>query len=64
MAAIIVIGDKVVGVGMEHPKLDAVTAITFDRSLLREGAALHVCYPPCSELREKLKLEGAKKSKR
>lgn len=58
MPAMVWIGDQVVGVGMEHTKLDAVTAVTFDRSLIREGATLQVCYPPCSELPEKLKLKG------
>jgi hypothetical protein len=58
---IIGIGDKVVGLGIEHPRLDAVTAVTFDRSLLREGARLNI---DGTELPEKLKLKWAKERRR
>src|SRR5438552_9862343 len=58
---IIGIGDKSLGMGIEHSKLDAVTAVTFDRSLLREGATLTIDQ---TELPEKLKLDGAKKTGR
>jgi hypothetical protein len=55
------IGDKSLGMGIEHSKLDAVTAVTFDRSLLREGATLTIDQ---TELPEKLKLDRAKKTGR
>ena len=60
------IGDKSLGMGIEHSKLDAVTAVTFDRSLLREGATLTISYAGAghTELPEKLKLDGAKKTGR
>lgn len=50
------IGDKwFIGIGDGKP--DALTAVTFDRSLLREGATLKV---DGTELPERLKLKGAK----
>ena len=55
------IGDTSLGMGMEHPKLDAVTVVTFDRSLLREGATLTI---GATKLPEKLKLDEAKKTNR
>lgn len=47
--------------GMLDGKPGALTAVTFDRSLLREGATLKV---DGTELPERLKLEGAKKKRR
>jgi hypothetical protein len=55
------IGDESLGFAVESTKLDAVTAVTFDRSLLREGATLTVDQ---TELPEKLKLDGTKKTRR
>lgn len=58
------IDDETVGLfGIERRNLDAVTAVTFDQSLLREGATLTISYAGAgrTELPEKLKLEGAKK---
>jgi hypothetical protein len=45
-------------IGMMDGKPGALTAVTFDRSHLREGATLKV---DGTELPERLKLEGAKK---
>jgi hypothetical protein len=57
------IGDESLGIGVENAKLDAVTAVTFDRSLLREGAMLTISYAGLGHtaLPEKLKLEEPKK---
>ena len=51
--AILGIDDKISLVGMEAPKLDKVTFILYDRSLLRDGATLYVSG---IELTDKLKL--------
>ena len=57
--------DQLVGMGIEHTNLDAVTAVAFDRSLLREGAMLTISYAGINrtELPERLKL-GAKERRR
>lgn len=47
------IDDKITLFGMEAPKLDKVTFILYDRSLLRDGATLYVSG---IELTDKLKL--------
>jgi hypothetical protein len=44
MPAVIWIGDTAVGYGVESEDLDAITAVTFDESLLREGATLYLSY--------------------
>jgi hypothetical protein len=44
MPAVIWIGDEAVGFGVESEDLDAITAVTFDASLLREGASVYVSY--------------------
>lgn len=41
---VIWIDDEAVGYGVESEDLDAITAVTFDESLLREGATLYVSY--------------------
>ena len=58
---VIAIGGKALGFGMEHRMLDAITVVTYDRSVLREGATLSVSE---TELPEKLKLDGGKKIRR
>lgn len=44
LPAVIWIDDEAVGYGVESEDLDAVTAVTFDESLLREGATLYLSY--------------------
>ena len=44
LPAVLWIDDVAVGYGVESEDLDAITAITFDASLLREGATLYVSY--------------------
>ena len=60
--------DVAVGYGVENEDLDAITAVTFDASLLREGASIYLSYGDKKnkedrvELPEKLKFKvpGAK----
>jgi hypothetical protein len=65
LPAVVWIDDVAVGYGVESEDLDAITAVTFDESLLREGATLYVSYGDKEKkedrtaLPEKLKL-GAK----
>ena len=60
------IDDTAVGFGVESEDLDAITAVTFDASLLREGATLYLSYgdkenkADRSALPEKLKLNANK----
>lgn len=60
------IDDTAVGFGVESEDLDAITAVTFDASLLREGATLYLSYgdkenkSERSALPEKLKLGTTK----
>ncbi|HEX8686417.1 MAG TPA: hypothetical protein VF736_08225 [Pyrinomonadaceae bacterium] len=44
MPAVLWIDDEAVGYGVESEDLDAITAVTFDESLLREGATLYLSY--------------------
>jgi hypothetical protein len=44
LPAVIWIDDQIVGIGMENELLSEITAITFDRSLLREGGTLSISY--------------------
>ena len=66
LPAVIWIDDVAVGYGVESEDLDAITAITFDASLLREGATLYVSYGDKGKkegrtaLPEKLKLGATK----
>ena len=66
MPAVIWLDDVAVGFGVESEDLDAITAVTFDASLLREGATLYLSYgdkenkQERTALPEKLKL-GARK---
>lgn len=65
LPAVVWIDDVAVGYGVESEDLDAITAVTFDESLVREGATLYVSYGDKEQkegrtaLPEKLKL-GAK----
>jgi hypothetical protein len=66
LPAVVWIDDEAVGFGVESEDLDAITAVTFDASLLREGATLYVSYGDKenkegrSALPEKLKLNAKK----
>lgn len=69
LPAVVWIDDVAVGYGVESEDLDAITVVTFDESLLRDGATLYVSYgnkeikenkEERTALPEKLKL-GAKK---
>jgi hypothetical protein len=44
LPAVIWIDDQIVGIGMENELLSEITAITFDRSLLRQGGTLSISY--------------------
>ena len=63
---VIWIGDTAVGYGVESEELDAITAVTFDSSLLREGAIIYLSYGDKENkedrdaLPEKLQLKKAK----
>jgi hypothetical protein len=63
---VIWIDDTAVGYGVENEDLDAITVITYDSSLLREGATIYLSYgdkedkKDRSALPEKLKLDGPK----
>jgi hypothetical protein len=62
LAHVVWIGSENLGIGIEHPKLNAVTVGTLDRSLLREGATLVIHSGGIhTELPEKLKLDGSRK---
>jgi hypothetical protein len=60
------IDDVAVGYGVESEDLDAITAVTFDESLIREGATIYVSYgdkenkSDRTALPEKLTLGGPK----
>ena len=64
LPAVLWIDDVAVGYGVESEDLDAITAVTFDASLLREGATLYVSYgdkenkEDRTALPEKLKLNA------
>ncbi|MFL6334257.1 MAG: hypothetical protein ACJ754_13165 [Pyrinomonadaceae bacterium] len=66
LPAVVWIDDVAVGFGVESEDLDAITAVTFDASLLREGATLYVSYGDKENkdgrtaLPEKLKLNANK----
>lgn len=63
LPGVIWIDDTAVGYGVESEDLDAITAITFDYSLLREGATIYLSYGDKTnkddrvEVPEKLKLK-------
>ncbi|HEX8187046.1 MAG TPA: hypothetical protein VF586_01765 [Pyrinomonadaceae bacterium] len=66
MPAVVWIDDVAVGYGVESEDLDAITAVTFDASLLRDGATLYVSYgdkenkEDRTALPERLKLDTTK----
>lgn len=66
MPAVVWIGDTAIGYGVESEDLTEITAVTFDESLIVEGASIFLSYgdkknkEDRAELPEKLKLGGAK----
>jgi hypothetical protein len=66
MPAVVWIDDKAIGYGVESEDLTEITAVTFDESVLVEGASLFLSYgdkknkEDRAELPEKLNLGGAK----
>ncbi|MBV9211399.1 MAG: hypothetical protein JOZ52_12250 [Acidobacteria bacterium] len=66
MPPVIWIDDTAVGYGVESEDLDAITAVTFDAELLRDGATLYLSYGDKEDktgrvaLPEKLKLVSPK----
>jgi len=62
LPAVVWIDEVAVGYGVESEDLDAVTAVTFDQALFRDGATLYLSYgdkknkAERTELPEKLKL--------
>ncbi len=44
MPAVIWLDDAAVGYGVESEDLDAITAVTFDESLIRDGATVYLSY--------------------
>jgi hypothetical protein len=62
MPAVIWVDDRVAGYGIENETLSEITAITFDRSLLRDGAVISLSYGENKEDRirftQKLQLKG------
>jgi hypothetical protein len=64
LPAVIWIDDQVVGYGAENERLSAVTAVTFDRSLLRDGGTISLSYGDDRQgrvqLPEKLNLSGVR----
>jgi hypothetical protein len=66
LPAVVWIDDEAVGFGVESEDLDAITAVTFDESLVRDGATLYVSYGDKEKkegrtaLPEKLKLGATK----
>lgn len=69
MPAVVWVDDTAIGFGVESEDLDAITAVTFDESVLREGATLYLSYGDKenkegrSALPEKLKLGATKGGK-
>jgi hypothetical protein len=67
LPAVVWVDDTAVGYGVESEDLDAITAVTFDESVVREGATLYLSYgdkenkSERTALPEKLKLGAANK---
>jgi hypothetical protein len=63
---VIWIDDTAVGYGVENEDLNTITVVTFDPSLLREGATIFLSYGDKEDktdrvaVPEKLKLDGPK----
>lgn len=53
LPAVIWIDDQIVGNGIENETLSQITAITFDGSLIREGAVVSISYGENKESRER-----------
>ena len=64
LPAVIWIDDQMVGYGVENERLSEITAITFDRALLREGGTISLSYGEDKQgrakLPEKIKLNDAR----
>jgi hypothetical protein len=66
MPAVVWVGDTPIGYGVENEDLTEITAVTFDESVLVEGASLFLSYgdkksrEDRAELPERLKLDSAK----
>ncbi|HEX8456910.1 MAG TPA: hypothetical protein VF656_06420 [Pyrinomonadaceae bacterium] len=66
MPPVVWLDDVAVGYGIENEDLNEITVITYDESLLKEGASIYLSYgdknnkEDRSALPEKLKLGGAK----
>ena len=66
MPPVVWLDDVAVGYGVESEELDEITVVTYDESLLTEGATIYLSYgdkknkEDRSALPEKLKLNGAK----
>lgn len=64
MPAVIWVDDQVAGYGIENENLSEITAITFDRSLIHDGAVISLSYGEAKENRirfaqkTQLKVEG------
>ena len=60
------VGDTAIGYGIESEDLDEITVVTFDRSLLKDGASIYLSYGSKddregrAELPEKLSLGSVK----
>lgn len=69
MPPVIWIDDEPIGYGIENEDLNTITVVTFDPTLLREGATLYLSYGDKADkadrvaLPEKLKLDGPKGGK-
>lgn len=56
LPAVVWIDDVAVGFGVESEDLDAITAVTFDASLIREGATLYLSYGDKEEKKDRTAL--------
>jgi hypothetical protein len=69
MPPVIWVGDAAVGYGVENEELTEITAITYDESVLAEGATLYLSYGDKENKEDrtavpvKLKLGGAKRGR-
>lgn len=66
MPAVVWIDDEAIGYGVESEDLDSITVVTFDSSVLRDGATIYLSYGDKKDkkdreaLPEKLKLDAPK----
>ena len=54
LPAVIWLDDQIAGTGIENTTLSQITAITFDSSLIREGAVVSLSYGEDKDARERL----------